>query len=65
MSDGVISLSTGNAFTEINICKSLTTLVVGSNGSGKSTFIDAICFALFNKPFRKIKDFTVNKLNQY
>ena len=48
-------LSTGNAFTEINICKSPTTLVVGSNGSGKSTFIDAICFALFNKPFRKIK----------
>ena len=44
-----------NAFTEINICKSPTTLVVGSNGSGKSTFIDAICFALFNKPFRKIK----------
>ena len=48
-------LSTGNAFTEINICKSPTTLVVGSNSSGKSTFIDAICFALFNKPFRKIK----------
>tara|TARA_R110000823_G_scaffold13984_23_gene46272 strand:+ start:1024 stop:2742 length:1719 start_codon:yes stop_codon:yes gene_type:complete len=48
-------LSTGNAFTEINVCKSPTTLVVGSNGSGKSTFIDAICFALFNKPFRKIK----------
>jgi len=48
-------LSTGNAFTEIDICKSPTTLVVGSNGSGKSTFIDALCFALFGKPFRKIK----------
>lgn len=48
-------LSTGSAFTEIDICKSPTTLVVGSNGSGKSTFIDALCFALFGKPFRKIK----------
>jgi DNA repair exonuclease SbcCD ATPase subunit len=48
-------LSTGNQFTEIEVCKSPTTLVVGSNGSGKSTFIDALCFALFNKPFRKIK----------
>jgi len=48
-------LSTGNAFTEIDICKSPTTLVVGTNGSGKSTFIDALCFALFGKPFRKIK----------
>lgn len=48
-------LSTGNAFTEIDICKSPTTLVVGTNGAGKSTFIDALCFALFGKPFRKIK----------
>ena len=58
-------LSTGNAFTEIDICKSPTTLVVGSNGSGKSTFIDALCFALFNKPFRKIKiGQLVNSINQ-
>ena len=48
-------LSTGNAFTEIDITKSPTTLIVGSNGSGKSTLIDALTFALFNKPFRKIK----------
>ena len=48
-------LSTGNAFTEIDIGKSPTTLIVGSNGSGKSTLIDALTFALFNKPFRKIK----------
>ena len=54
-----------NAFTEIDICKSPTTLVVGSNGSGKSTFIDALCFALFNKPFRKIKiGQLVNSINQ-
>lgn len=58
-------LSTGNAFTEIDICKSPTTLVVGTNGSGKSTFIDALCFALFNKPFRKIKiGQLVNSINQ-
>lgn len=48
-------LSTGNAFTEVDICKSPTTLVIGTNGSGKSTFIDALCFALFGKPFRKVK----------
>ena len=48
-------LSTGNAFTEIDVCKAPTTLVVGTNGSGKSTFIDSLCFALFGKPFRKIK----------
>ena len=48
-------LSTGNAFTEVDICKAPTTLVVGTNGSGKSTFIDALCFGLFGKPFRKIK----------
>ena len=58
-------LSTGNVFTEIDICKSPTTLVVGSNGSGKSTFIDALCFALFGKPFRKIKiGQLVNSINQ-
>ena len=58
-------LSTGNAFTEIDICKSPTTLVVGANGSGKSTFIDALCFGLFGKPFRKIKiGQLVNSINQ-
>ena len=58
-------LSTGNAFTEIDICKSPTTLVVGANGSGKSTFINALCFGLFGKPFRKIKiGQLVNSINQ-
>jgi DNA repair exonuclease SbcCD ATPase subunit len=47
-------LSTGNQWTEINLDAAKTTLVVGSNGAGKSTFLDAICFGLFNKPFRNI-----------
>jgi DNA repair exonuclease SbcCD ATPase subunit len=47
-------LSTGNLFTEIDFLKSSTTLIVGENGSGKSTMLDALTFALFNKPFRKI-----------
>lgn len=48
-------LSTGNAFTEIQLDKSPSTLIIGRNGEGKSTFIDAICFALYGKSFRKIK----------
>jgi DNA repair exonuclease SbcCD ATPase subunit len=47
-------LSTGNLFTEIDLSAVNMTLIVGSNGDGKSTMIDAITFALFNKPFRKI-----------
>ena len=47
-------LSTGNLFTEINLDQNKTTLIVGENGAGKSTILDAISFALFNKPFRKI-----------
>lgn len=47
-------LSTGNAFTEIQLDKHPTTLIIGENGSGKSTLLDAICFALFGKPFRNI-----------
>ena len=58
-------LSTGNAFSEIQLDASPATLIVGSNGAGKSTFLDAICFALFNKPFRKItKSQLVNAVNE-
>ena len=47
-------LSTGNQYTEINLDKDSTTLIVGTNGAGKSTVLDALTFSLFNKPFRKI-----------
>ena len=47
-------LSTGNLFTEVRLDQDHTTFIYGENGSGKSTIIDAICFALFNKAFRKI-----------
>ena len=47
-------LSTGNIFTEIDLDQNKTVLIVGENGAGKSTILDAISFALFNKPFRKI-----------
>ena len=58
-------LSTGNAFTEVKLDSSASTLIVGSNGAGKSTMLDAICFALFNKPFRKItKGQLVNAVNE-
>jgi len=47
-------LSTGNQYTEIAFNKSSTTLIVGTNGAGKSTVLDALTFSLFNKPFRRI-----------
>ena len=47
-------LSTGAQFTEISFTRSPTTLIVGENGAGKSTVLDALCFVLFNKPFRNI-----------
>ena len=47
-------LSTGNQWTEIDFEKSSTTLIIGGNGAGKSTVLDALTFVLFNKPFRKI-----------
>ena len=47
-------LSTGAQPTEVRFDKSPTTLIVGENGAGKSTILDALCFALFNKPFRNI-----------
>tara|TARA_B100000902_G_scaffold109875_1_gene111452 strand:- start:137 stop:1798 length:1662 start_codon:yes stop_codon:yes gene_type:complete len=58
-------LSTGNSFTEVNITDSQSHLVVGPNGAGKSTMLDALCFVLFNKPFRKIsKSQLVNSINE-
>ena len=47
-------LSTGNSFTELDLSTTGTTLIVGENGSGKSTVLDALTFALFGKPFRNI-----------
>ena len=57
-------LSTGAQFTEVKFDKSPTTLIIGENGAGKSTILDALCFALFNKPFRNInKPQLVNSIN--
>ena len=47
-------LSTGNQFTEVNFTENSTNLIIGSNGAGKSTVLDALTFSLFGKPFRKI-----------
>ena len=57
-------LSTGNQPIEIALDMSQTTLVVGTNGTGKSTLLDALCFVLFNRPFRIIKkEQMVNTIN--
>jgi DNA repair exonuclease SbcCD ATPase subunit len=58
-------LSTGNTFTEIELDTHHSTLIQGSNGAGKSTILDALCFVLFNKPFRKInKPQLINSINE-
>ena len=58
-------LSTGQQFIEIDLDTSPTTLVVGNNGAGKSTMLDAMCFGLFAKPFRAVKkDQLVNTINE-
>jgi len=58
-------LSTGNQFTEIELDKNQTTLIIGNNGAGKSTILDALCFSLFGKSFRKInKPQLVNSTNE-
>ena len=57
-------LSTGNQFTEIQLDRNNTTLIIGENGAGKSTILDALCFGLFGKPFRNInKPQLVNTVN--
>ncbi len=58
-------LSTGDAWTEIQLQRSKSTLIVGENGAGKSTILDALCFALFGRPFRKInKPQLLNSINK-
>ncbi len=58
-------LSTGDQFSEIDFQKNATNLIVGTNGTGKSTVLDALTFSLFNKPFRKInKSQLVNATNE-
>lgn len=57
-------LSSGNTFTEISLNTYTNNVIIGKNGSGKSTVLDAITFALFNKPFRKInKSQLINSIN--
>jgi len=58
-------LSTGQQFIEVGLDTSATTLVMGENGSGKSTMLDALCFGLFQRPFRNIKkDQLINTINE-
>ena len=58
-------LSTGNQFTEVDFTKNSTNLIIGTNGAGKSTVLDALTFSLFGKPFRKInKPQLINTVNE-
>ena len=57
-------LSYGNVWTEVNLKRSPNTLIVGENGSGKSTILDALCYVLFSRPFRRVtKKQLVNSVN--
>lgn len=58
-------LSTGNQFTEVNFTKNRTNLIIGTNGAGKSTILDALCFSLFGRSFRRInKPQLINTVNE-
>ena len=58
-------LSTGNQFTEVDFTKNATNLIIGANGAGKSTILDALCFSLFGRSFRKInKPQLINTVNE-
>ena len=58
-------LSTGNTYTEVDLTANKTNLIIGTNGAGKSTILDALTFSLFGKPFRKInKPMLVNSVNE-
>ena len=57
-------LSSGNNFTQVNLNTHQSNIIVGTNGAGKSTILDALTFVLFNKPFRKVnKPQLVNSIN--
>ena len=58
-------LSTGNIYTELELDRNPSTLVIGDNGAGKSTFLDALSYALYSKPFRKVsKPQLINSINK-